>query len=118
MSSASRGASPPRVAGGAPAGAARCVQAPEVKASMNVSVHGAAKVCSSACVLTGSWTCARRAGGQEECLFDDINSGTKVSGSFQVSTGGFLDIDAKVLSLPPRADCMRRVFPFMLTASN
>jgi hypothetical protein len=33
---------------------------------------------------------------QEECLFDDINSGTKVSGSFQVSTGGFLDIDAKV----------------------
>jgi hypothetical protein len=51
-------------------------------------------------------------------LFDDINSGTKVSGSFQVSTGGFLDIDAKVLSLPPRADCMRRVFPFMLTASN
>jgi len=34
---------------------------------------------------------------QEECLFDDIPSGTKVSGSFQVSTGGFLDIDAKVL---------------------
>jgi len=33
---------------------------------------------------------------QEECLFDDIDSGTKVSGSFQVSTGGFLDIDAKV----------------------
>ena len=35
---------------------------------------------------------------QEECLFDDIYSGTKVSGSFQVSSGGFLDIDAKVLS--------------------
>jgi len=34
---------------------------------------------------------------KEECLFDDINSGTKVSGSFQVSTGGFLDIDAKVV---------------------
>eukprot|EP00293_Proteomonas_sulcata_P013032 CAMPEP_0184290460 /NCGR_PEP_ID=MMETSP1049-20130417/2699_1 /TAXON_ID=77928 /ORGANISM="Proteomonas sulcata, Strain CCMP704" /LENGTH=195 /DNA_ID=CAMNT_0026597617 /DNA_START=26 /DNA_END=613 /DNA_ORIENTATION=- len=33
---------------------------------------------------------------KEECLFDDISSGTKVSGSFQVSTGGFLDIDAKV----------------------
>jgi hypothetical protein len=36
---------------------------------------------------------------QEECLFDDIPSGTKVSGSFQVSTGGFLDIDAKVCDL-------------------
>lgn len=34
---------------------------------------------------------------KEECLFDDIDSGTKVSGSFQVSTGGFLDIDAKVV---------------------
>ena len=37
--------------------------------------------------------------GQEECLFDEIDSGTKVSGSFQVSTGGFLDIDAKVCAL-------------------
>jgi len=34
---------------------------------------------------------------KEECLFEEINSGTKVSGSFQVSTGGFLDIDAKVV---------------------
>ncbi|KAJ1471965.1 hypothetical protein T484DRAFT_1842133 [Baffinella frigidus] len=34
---------------------------------------------------------------KEECLFDDIDSGTKVSGSFQVSTGGFLDIDCRVL---------------------
>jgi len=32
-------------------------------------------------------------------LFDEIDSGTKVSGSFQVSTGGFLDIDAKVCAL-------------------
>merc|ERR1719199_356214 len=34
---------------------------------------------------------------KEECLFEEIHSGTKVSGSFQVSTGGFLDIDAKVV---------------------
>jgi len=40
---------------------------------------------------------------KEECLFDDINSGTKVSGSFQVSTGGFLDIDAKVVGPDDRA---------------
>jgi len=33
---------------------------------------------------------------KEECLYDEIQSGTKVSGSFQVSTGGFLDIDCKV----------------------
>ena len=33
---------------------------------------------------------------KEECLFEDISSGTKVSGSFQVSVGGHLDIDAKV----------------------
>lgn len=29
-------------------------------------------------------------------MFEEILSGTKVSGSFQVSTGGFLDIDVKV----------------------
>jgi hypothetical protein len=33
---------------------------------------------------------------QEECLYEEINAGTKVSGSFQVSSGGFLDIDVKV----------------------
>jgi len=33
---------------------------------------------------------------QEECLYEEISAGTKVSGSFQVSTGGFLDIDVKV----------------------
>ena len=33
---------------------------------------------------------------KEECLYEDITAGTKVSGSFQVSTGGFLDIDVKV----------------------
>jgi hypothetical protein len=44
-------------------------------------------------------------------LFDDIDSGMKVSGSFQVSTGGFLDIDAKVCALgtlcPARAPIAR-----------
>jgi hypothetical protein len=29
-------------------------------------------------------------------LYEEISAGTKVSGSFQVSTGGFLDIDVKV----------------------
>mmetsp|Transcript_39741 Transcript_39741/g.94194 ORF Transcript_39741/g.94194 Transcript_39741/m.94194 type:complete len:199 (+) Transcript_39741:102-698(+) len=40
---------------------------------------------------------------KEECLFEDIQSGTKVSGSFQVSTGGFLDIDCKVSGPDDRA---------------
>eukprot|EP00960_Hanusia_phi_P068253 766797-Hanusia_phi.AAC.5 len=34
--------------------------------------------------------------GKDECLFEDIHGATRVSGSFQVTNGGFLDIDAKV----------------------
>ena len=33
----------------------------------------------------------------EECFFDKITSGTKMSLMFEVAEGGFLDIDVKVI---------------------
>ena len=33
----------------------------------------------------------------EECFFDKVSSGTKMSLMFEVAEGGFLDIDVKVL---------------------
>ena len=35
----------------------------------------------------------------EECFFDKVTSGTKMSLMFEVAEGGFLDIDVKVNSL-------------------
>ena len=32
----------------------------------------------------------------EECFFDKVSSGTKMSLMFEVAEGGFLDIDVKV----------------------
>lgn len=32
----------------------------------------------------------------EECFFDKVTSGTKMSVMFEVAEGGFLDIDVKV----------------------
>ena len=32
----------------------------------------------------------------EECFFDEVSSGTKMSLMFEVAEGGFLDIDVKV----------------------
>lgn len=34
----------------------------------------------------------------EECFFDKVTSGTKMSLMFEVAEGGFLDIDVKVAS--------------------
>lgn len=34
---------------------------------------------------------------KEECFFEEINKGEKVSTTFQVASGGFLDIDVKLL---------------------
>eukprot|EP00003_Mantamonas_plastica_P010290 TRINITY_DN1971_c0_g1_i2.p1 TRINITY_DN1971_c0_g1~~TRINITY_DN1971_c0_g1_i2.p1 ORF type:complete len:216 (-),score=51.16 TRINITY_DN1971_c0_g1_i2:243-857(-) len=34
---------------------------------------------------------------QEECFFEDVDAGTKLGLSFQVTTGGFLDIDVKII---------------------
>ena len=36
---------------------------------------------------------------KEECFFEEINKGEKVSTTFQVASGGFLDIDVKVTTL-------------------
>ena len=33
----------------------------------------------------------------EECFFDKVTSGTKMSLMFEVAEGGFLDIDVKVI---------------------
>ena len=33
----------------------------------------------------------------EECFFDRVNSGSKMSLMFEVAEGGFLDIDVKVV---------------------
>ena len=33
----------------------------------------------------------------EECFFDKVTSGTKMSLMFEVAEGGFLDIDVKVM---------------------
>jgi len=35
----------------------------------------------------------------EECFFDRVTSGTKMSLMFEVAEGGFLDIDVKVCTL-------------------
>lgn len=35
----------------------------------------------------------------EECFFDRVSSGMKMSLTFEVVEGGFLDIDVKVISL-------------------
>ena len=35
----------------------------------------------------------------EECFFDKVTSGTKMSLMFEVAEGGFLDIDVKVSSI-------------------
>lgn len=38
----------------------------------------------------------------EECFFDRVSSGTKLSLMFEVAEGGFLDIDVHVSTPPPR----------------
>lgn len=44
----------------------------------------------------------------EECFFDRVSSGTKLSLMFEVAEGGFLDIDVHVSTTPPR------LFPLLL----
>ena len=41
----------------------------------------------------------------EECFFDKITSGTKMSLMFEVAEGGFLDIDVKVITMHYYIQC-------------
>lgn len=46
----------------------------------------------------------------EECFFDKVSSGTKLSVMFEVAEGGFLDIDVKVHVISFLSDRSRFMF--------
>lgn len=48
----------------------------------------------------------------EECFFDRVSSGTKLSLMFEVAEGGFLDIDVHVS--PPRSPHPLRFCPLLI----
>lgn len=50
---------------------------------------------------------------EEQCFFDSVTSGTKMSLMFEVAEGGFLDIDVKVSYCLKLCCYLRRCFPFI-----